>query len=420
MKTILVRGPALSRSGYGEQTRFALRALRAHEERFNILLVNTGWGQTGWISDASEERDWYDMLLAKGHQHLQQKLPIDISLQVTIPNEWERLAPINIGYTAGIETTKIAPQWIEKARMMDKIIVVSNHSKNIFNETTYTGVVQGTEEEVTIQNTTEIQVVNYPVRSLEKEKLNIELDYDFNFLAVAQMGPRKNIPNTIYWFIDEFHNEEVGLVLKANTANCTTSDYIRTANNIKAITNQYPDRKCKIYLLHGDLTLEEMNSLYSHEKIKSFVTFTHGEGFGMPIFEAAYHGLPVIAPAWSGQNDFLYAPVKSGKQKKAKLRPLFCKTDYTIVGVPQDAVWEGVIQADSGWCDVEPKAARRSFRDMYDNHSRYMGQAKKLKKYLLENFTEQKQYEMFADHIYKEEAFEIEEWLTQLEANEHE
>ena len=81
------------------------------------------------------------------------------------------MAPINIGYTAGIETTRIAPQWIEKARLMDKIIVVSNHSKNVYNDTTYTGVVQGTEEEVTIQNTTEIEVVNYPVRSLEVEKL---------------------------------------------------------------------------------------------------------------------------------------------------------------------------------------------------------------------------------------------------------
>ena len=420
MKTILVRGPALSRSGYGEQTRFALRALRKHEERFNILLVNTGWGHSGWISANDEERDWLDYLLAKGHQHTQQNLPIDISLQVTIPNEWERLAPINIGYTAGIETTRIAPQWIEKARMMDKIIVVSNHSKNVFNNTTYTGVVQGTEEEVTIQNTTEIEVVNYPVRSLEVENLDIELDYDFNFLAVAQMGPRKNIPNTVYWFIDEFHNEEVGLVLKANTANCTTQDYMRTKASLKAITDKYPDRKCKIYLVHGDLSLEQMNSLYTHEKIKSFVTFTHGEGFGMPIFEAAYHGLPVIAPAWSGQNDFLFAPVKSGKQKKAKLRPLFCKTEYTITQVPKDVVWEGVITADSGWCHVESKAARRSYRDMFDNYTRYKSQANKLKKYLIENFTEEKQYEMFADHVYKEEAFEIEEWLTQLEADEHE
>jgi glycosyltransferase involved in cell wall biosynthesis len=420
MKTILVKGPALSRSGYGEQTRFALRALRAHENRFNILLVNIPWGQTGWIAEDDEERGWYDHILAKGHAHIQQKLPIDISLQVTIPNEWERIAPINIGYTAGIETTKVAPHWIEKSRLMDKIIVVSNHSKNVYNNTTYEGQIEQTGEMIEFRNETPIEVVNYPVRSLKKEDLEIKLDYDFNFLAVAQMGPRKNIPNTVYWFIDEFHNEEVGLVLKTNIANCSTQDLMITKQKLKSITDQYPDRKCKIYLLHGDLTLEEMNSLYANKKIKSFITFTHGEGFGMPIFEAAYHGVPVIAPSWSGQNDFLYAPVKSGKQKKAKLRPLFCKVDYTLAQVPKDVVWDGVITADSGWCHIDDKAGRRSYRDMFDNYTRYKSQANKLKKHLIENFTEEKQYEMFADHVYKEEAFEIEEWLTQLEANEHE
>ena len=407
MKTILVKGPALSRSGYGEQTRFALRALRAYESRFNILLVNIPWGHTGWIAETGEERDWYDLILAKGHAHIQQQLPIDISLQVTIPNEWEKIAPINIGYTAGIETTKVAPHWLDKARLMDKIIVVSNHSKNVYNSTVYEGQIEQTGEKVEFRNETPIEVVNYPVRSLEKQDLDIKLDYDFNFLAVAQMGPRKNIPNTVYWFIDEFHNEEVGLVLKTNTANCSTNDLLNTT-------------KCKIYLLHGDLTLEQMNSLYTNKKIKSFVTFTHGEGFGMPIFEAAYHGLPVIAPSWSGQNDFLYAAVKYGKQKKAKLRPLFCKTEYSIVKVPKDVVWEGVITEDSGWCNVTPTNARKSMRDMYTNHSKYKGLATKLKKHLIENFTEEQQYAAFADHVYKEEAFEIEEWLTQLEAEEHE
>jgi len=420
MKTILVKGPALSRSGYGEQTRFALRALRAYENRFNILLVNIPWGHTGWIAETGEERDWYDHILAKGHAHIQQQLPIDISLQVTIPNEWEKIAPINIGYTAGIETTKVAPHWLDKARLMDKIIVVSNHSKNVYNSTVYEGQIEQTGEKVEFRNTTPIEVVNYPVRSLEKQDLDIKLDYDFNFLAVAQMGPRKNIPNTVYWFIDEFHNEEVGLVLKTNTANCSTKDLLNTTKNLKSITDQYPDRKCKIYLLHGDLTLEQMNSLYTNKKIKSFVTFTHGEGFGMPIFEAAYHGLPVIAPSWSGQNDFLYAAVKYGKQKKAKLRPLFCKTEYSIVKVPKDVVWEGVITEDSGWCNVTATNARKSMRDMYTNHSKYKGLATKLKKHLIENFTEEQQYAAFADHVYKEEAFEIEEWLTQLEAEEHE
>ena len=44
----------------------------------------------------------------------------------------------------------------------------------------------------------------------------LELEYDFNFLTVAQMGPRKNIENTIRWFIDEFHDDEVGLIVKTN------------------------------------------------------------------------------------------------------------------------------------------------------------------------------------------------------------
>ena len=47
-----------------------------------------------------------------------------MSLQVTIPNEWERIAPVNIGITAGIETTRVAPEWINKGNDMDLIIAL--------------------------------------------------------------------------------------------------------------------------------------------------------------------------------------------------------------------------------------------------------------------------------------------------------
>ena len=421
MKTILVKGPALSRSGYGEQTRFALRSLRAHEERFNILLQNIPWCQTGWTTELDEERDWLDHLIGKTQHHIQQNMPIDIALQVTIPNEWQKFnVGLNIGYTAGIETTKIAPHWIEKGHLMDKIIVVSNHSKDVYNNTVYQGEIQETNEEINIHNQTPIEVVNYPVRSLEQEPLEISLDYDFNFLSVAQMGPRKNMLNTLIWFLEEFKNDEVGLVLKTNVANCSTQDRMTTEAKLKTITDKHPDRKCKVYLIHGDLTLGQMNSLYANPKVKAYVTHTHGEGFGMPIFEAAYHGIPVLAPAWSGQNDFLFAPVKSGKQKKEKIRPLFCKVDYEMVQVPPDAVWDGVIQADSSWCNVTEKSAKSTMRDIYKNYPKYLSMAKKLKKHLIKNFTEQQKYKEFADHVYKEEVFEVEEWLQQLEAQEHE
>lgn len=403
MKTILVKGPALSRSGYGEQTRFALRSLRAHEERFNILLHNISWGKTGWISEDTEERAWLDHLIGKTQAHLQQKVPIDISLQVTIPNEWEKIAPVNIGYTAGIETTKVSPQWIEKSHMMDKIIVVSNHSKDVYENTVYEGTIEETGQTVQFRTQTPFEVVNYPVRSRECEDINVELENDFNFLVVAQMGPRKNLANTLKWFLDEFQDEEVGVVIKTNFANCSTADRLFCEENLQTMSRQYPDRKCKVYLLHGDLSAEQMNSLYTHPKIKSLVTLTHGEGFGLPIFEAAYHGLPVIAPSWSGQNDFLYAHVKSGKRKKAKLRPLFRKVEYTLGQVPQQAVWDGVVQQDSGWCYPTERSAKESMRDMFSNHSKYVGMANKLQKHLLENFTEEQMTTQFANAVYKPE-----------------
>ena len=420
MKNILVRGPALSRSGYGEQTRFALRALKQYEDRFNILLINIPWGQTGWISEDTDERKWLDFLLVRTQQYINEQMPIDIVLHVTIPNEWEKTPALNIGYTAGIETTKVSPQWIEKANQMDKIIVVSNHSKNIYEQTEYQVVNENSNEVVKIKTNTPIEVINYAVRDTEFKKIDIDFEYDFNFVAVAQMGPRKNLVNTIKWFIDEFHDDEVGLLVKTNIGNCSTADRMLTEEKFKELIKEYPDKKCKIYLLHGDLTLKEMNYIYCHPKIKCYVTLTHGEGFGLPVFEAAYHGLPVIAPRWSGQNDFLHAPVKSKNRKKAKLRPLFCRVDYTLRPIPPEAVWDSVLQADSMWCYPSEQDYKKKLRDMLDNHTKYKSMATQLKKHILSNFTEEVQYKAFADAVYKEAEFDVQDWLSSLSLETHE
>ena len=57
-KKIFVRGPVLSQSGYGEQSRFALRALRSKEDLFDIYIQPISWGQTGWIWEENEFRKW--------------------------------------------------------------------------------------------------------------------------------------------------------------------------------------------------------------------------------------------------------------------------------------------------------------------------------------------------------------------------
>ena len=54
MKNILIRGPVLSQSGYGEQARFALRALMTKPDLYNIFLDPINSGRTGWITNCGE------------------------------------------------------------------------------------------------------------------------------------------------------------------------------------------------------------------------------------------------------------------------------------------------------------------------------------------------------------------------------
>ena len=418
-KSIIVRGPALSRSGYGEQCRFALRALRSAESIFDIFLINTNWGQTSWISEDNEERDWLDGLLMKTNMYISKtKQPqFDASLQVTIPNEWQPMAPINIGYTAGIETDKIAPQWIEKSMGMNQIITISQHSKNVFESTSYSAQNKETGEQIPdFRCKTPITVVNYPVREYEEVELDIDFSTEFNFLAVAQWGPRKNMENTVKWFVEEFVDKEVGLVLKTFKANSSTPDLEDTYNSLKSLLKKYPDRKCKVYLLHGAMSDAEMNMLYKHPKIKCLVTLTHGEGFGLPIFEAAYNGIPVIAPDWSGHTDFLYMPEKNKKGRREKRKPKFTKVEHRMGPIPEHAVWDGVLQADARWCYPEQGSYKMALRGVYKNISTVEKEAKKLQKWILENFTSEKKYEEFVDCITQHLSMSREEidWNQQI------
>ena len=404
-KKILVRGPALTRSGYGEQTRFALRALRTYEDFFDIYLRPVNWGHTGWLADNTEERNWIDSLVGKTMIHEQQEdASYDMSLQVTIPQEWERMAPINIGYTAGTETTKISANWVEKSNLVDRIITVSDHTKSGFENTSYDGTDETTGERILgYKCETPIQTVNFATRKIEPEfidlgKIDVGTPCDFNFLIVAQWSMRKNLENTLQWFVEEFKNEEVGLYLKINVVNNSIKDHEICRRRLKNFLNRWKgERKCKIYLLHGDLTDQQLIGLYQNPKINALINLAHGEGFGLPIFEAAQAALPVVAPNWSGHMDFMYAPKKDKKTGKTRMRPHFAHVEYTLQPIQEEAVWDPVLIKNSMWCFPQKQSYKKKLRDVYKNYGRYKKQAKVLQKYINENFTEEKQYKTFAE-----------------------
>ena len=402
-KKVLVRAPVLTRSGYGEHGRFVLRALRSRGDLFEVYVIPVNWGETGWLTSNNEERKWMDERIKATAEYGGTGGQFDISIQVTIPNEWEKMAPFNIGVTAGIETTKVAPVWLEKVNMMDKIITISEHSKNSFLNTMYDGVNSQTREKMILKCEKDINVVNYPVKKYENlPDLNLDLEYNFNYLAMAQSGPRKNLENTIRWFVEENIDQKVGLVLKTFIKNESKVDRQYTEEMLSSMLLAYPDRKCKIYLIHGEMSDAEIHSLYVHPKIKCMISTTHGEGFGLPLFEAAYSALPIIAPGWSGQCDFLYAPYQGtdAKKKKSKAnRPYFSEVEYTLGPIPENAVWEGVLQRDSMWCYPQEGSFKMKLRRIRKNYNKCKTRASTLQKWILENFEEEILYKKFVDLI---------------------
>ena len=203
MLKVLVKAPALSMSGYGEQARFLLRAIKSRKD-IDLYLVNIPWGKSNNISAFDAESNWLKGLIAKTVMVVEadKNFSYDVSIQVTIPNEWEKIAPINIGYTAGIETDRIAPYWIQKANEMDKVITISKHSKDVFENTRYEILNQEKEVVDILALKTPIEYVNYSVRNIAAASpLDLKLNTTFNFLTVSQFGPRKNLEALVRAFI---------------------------------------------------------------------------------------------------------------------------------------------------------------------------------------------------------------------------
>ena len=208
----------------------------------------------------------------------------------------------------------------------------------------------------------------------------------FNFLAVAQWGPRKNLENTIAWFVEEFkNNRDVGLVVKANMARNCNIDFEITSKAIKqviAAVDPGNEKKCRVYLLHGDLTEEQMGSLYNDRKIKAIVSATHGEGFGLPLFEAVCHKLPVVATNATGHVDFLYCPDKEGQ-----IKPHFAPVEFSIAQIPDEAVWDGIVPHGARWAYPDRVSFREQMRAVFEDYDKFKGLAKTLQQYVEKNFS---------------------------------
>jgi len=337
MKKVVFRGPTMTQSGYGVHSRQVARWLLSRED-VDVKFMVTPWGDTPWLLDRNSCSGLIGKVMDKT---VGTDYKADVSIQLQLPNEWDaKLATKNVGMTAAVETDTANPEWNSCCNKMDSIVFPSLHAKNSI---TTNGSL--TCESYIIPESFDDDMLS-DAAPLELS----QLDTNFNFLLFGQFSgnnphnDRKNLLFSVKWLCEAFKDDpEVGIIIKTNSGRNTRIDRALVLKLFKSVLSEvrkgpYP----KVHFLHGDMSDAEVSRLYRVESIKALVSLTRGEGFGLPLLEAAASGLPVIATNWSAHTEFL---------KHIKFVPI----DYSLAQVHPSRVDGKIFMPGSKW--AEPSEA---------------------------------------------------------------
>ena len=385
-KPLLVfQAPIATRSGYGDHSRDILKSL-FDLDRYDIKVVPTRWGNTP--QDQINPQTEFGKKILESLATQVDRQP-DIFIQVSVANEFRKVGKYNIGITAGVETT-IAPQeFIQGGNQMDLIITPSQFTKDVLVKTSYDQVDKNTKQKIgqlKLEKPVEVlfEGVDTTIFNSKCSKSVLDsVDTDFNFLFVGHwlagdMGQdRKDVGMMIQTFCTVFKDlpkkQQPGLILKTSQAGFSVMEREAISKRIKEVTKQFGEKCPPIHLVFGDLSESELNNLYNDEKVKSFIMFTKGEGYGRPLAEFATTGKPIIVSKWSGHTDFL--PEENTVYLEGELKE-----------VHKSAANKFLLE-QSKWFNVDYSKAAGQIFDVYKNYKKHLKKSDGLKTNIQKNFT---------------------------------
>jgi hypothetical protein len=374
MRTVIISSPLATQSGYGYHAReFIKNIIDIKSAEWDIKLLSMPWGHTPFTYELPDS--WKQRIIPLPLQ----KQP-DIWVQITVPNEFQPVGKYNIGVTAGTEGDICPADWIDRINSFNLIVVPSEFTKTVFENSAkhhnkvITTTIQVVPEyyDETVFNNTNIVSIN----GLD------EIPESFAFLSVGhwlsgQLGEdRKNISGMIHSFYECYRDDKTApaLVLKTSGATYSVTDRFEIESKIREVQELHRGHKLpSVYLLHGELSDTEMNSLYNHPKIKALVSFTKAEGFGRPLLEFCTTAKPIIAPYYSGQTEFLKSD-------------FICKVPGGLTPIHPSAQNQFLI-AEAKWFSPNYTEAKHIWKDVKNNYKKYQELAKRQRYYASINFT---------------------------------
>jgi glycosyltransferase involved in cell wall biosynthesis len=371
----VISAPPDTYSGYGARSRDFIKAIyELKKDEWDIQIIPQRWGNTSWgfLEDFKEEWGWMIPLLLKSPMTRQP----DVWFQITVPSEFQAVGKVNIGVTAGIETTVCDSSWIEGCNRMNAIFVSSVHAKTVLEATSFAKKddpnfqiklqkpVEVLFEGVDLNKYFHISDEDLPETDLVSDLDGIKEDFCYLYVGHWLQGDigedRKNTGKLVQVFLETFkgNKKKPALIMKTSSATSCIMDRDEMLRKINIIREAAGVDLPNIYLLHGEMDDEDMNYLYNHPKVKAFVSFTKGEGYGRPLAEFCTSKKPIITSGWSGHIDFL------SKEFSVLLPGKLTETHPS-------AHSNTLILPGSSWFTVDYNAASKALEDVYSNYKKY-------------------------------------------------
>ena len=213
--------------------------------------------------------------------------------------------------------------------------------------------------------------------------IDFNIKEDFAYLFVGHWigntpigEDRKNITLLIKAFYETFKNKakKPALILKTTQVGASYIDRTELLKRISAIKSTVNSKNLpNIYLLHGEFTDEEMNSLYNHSKVKAMVSLTKGVGFGRPLLEFSMTNKPIIATNWSGHIDYL--------------NPEFTTLLAGQLTNVHPSTANNMLLQESQWFSADHGQVGHYLKDVFENYKNYTDKGKRQGYYSRTNFS---------------------------------
>ena len=163
----------------------------------------------------------------------------------------------------------------------------------------------------------------------------------FRYLLTGKYEHRKSITETIDAWAQVFgNNRSVELSIKTNHIMNHEENKQKITEHVRRL------ELTNVNVWYGNLPTTEMSLLYQRHDV--FVLPTKGEGWGLPMIEAAAAGLPIITTMWSGNTEFLNPIKNSVVPVEYDMVPIDCP-EYQLFYPTEDKDW-------GTWAQPRPKS----------------------------------------------------------------